>query len=308
MPKTTLEQWITFKSVVDEGSFAKAAEALNKSQSSVSYTIAKLQEQLPAPVLRLDGRKAELTDLGKTLYRHANNFIEQADQLDKTAHYFAKGWASEVTISVDALVDMTEVFCALQAFSVEHPLTRVRILETTLSGSEEALITREADIALLARVPPGFLGDLFGKCKMIPVAHPNHALFAIDRAISEAELKQHRQLVVRDSGIKRNQDGGWLGAEQRWTVSHFATSIKAIKAGLGFAFVPQSMIEKEIAVGELKRLSLVSGNLRELPIYLVLSGQSHAGPAAKCVADYLLVKKSETTKQRKHKSKMNRDS
>ena len=44
MIKTSLEQWETLHAVVEEGSFALAAERLNKSQSSVSYTLAKLQE------------------------------------------------------------------------------------------------------------------------------------------------------------------------------------------------------------------------------------------------------------------------
>ena len=60
-PRISLEQWAAFKAVVDEGSFARAAEALNKSQSSVSYAIAKLNEQLPSPVLELYGRIAVLT-------------------------------------------------------------------------------------------------------------------------------------------------------------------------------------------------------------------------------------------------------
>ena len=58
IPKISLEQWAAFKAVVDEGSFAKAAEALNKSQSAVSYAIAKLEEQLPTPVLTQQGRRA----------------------------------------------------------------------------------------------------------------------------------------------------------------------------------------------------------------------------------------------------------
>ncbi|MBT6547795.1 MAG: LysR family transcriptional regulator, partial [Gammaproteobacteria bacterium] len=54
-PKITLEQWQTFRCVVDEGSFARAAEALNKSQSSISYAIGQLNAQLPQPVLRIEG-------------------------------------------------------------------------------------------------------------------------------------------------------------------------------------------------------------------------------------------------------------
>ena len=40
------------------GGFAQAAEALHRSQSSVSYTVARMQDQLGVPLLRIDGRKA----------------------------------------------------------------------------------------------------------------------------------------------------------------------------------------------------------------------------------------------------------
>ena len=287
IPKTSLEQWAAFKAVVDEGSFAKAAERLHKSQSSVSYSVARLQERLPSSLLVQQGRKAELTELGKTLYRHASNLLEQAAMLDRTAQYLAQGWEAEVTLAVDALADRRQIFCALNNFSQAHPQTRIRILETTLSGSEEALITRDADIVILHRVPPGFLGSLYEDVEMVPVAHPQHPLFNHGQ-ITEEILKQQRQLVVRDSGTKRNQDGGWLGAEQRWTVSHFSTSVHAIKEGLGFGFVPRPMVQEELARGVLKILPLAYGQVRKLSLYLVLADQSHAGQATQAVSEYLL--------------------
>ena len=45
-PRVTLDQWRTLAAVVDHGGFAQTAEHLHRSQSSVSYTVAKLQEQL----------------------------------------------------------------------------------------------------------------------------------------------------------------------------------------------------------------------------------------------------------------------
>ena len=290
LPKTSLEQWAAFIAVVEEGSFSRAAESLNKSQSSVSYAVAKLQDRMPTPLLTLEGRKAELTELGKTLYRHAKMVMAQAVQLDKTAEDFARGWESEVTLAVDAVVCLRQVFCALQAFSNDHPSTRLRILETTLSGTEEALLTRQADIVILPRTPPGFLGTYWGDVFMLPVAHRTHPLVSQNN-IDEETLKSHRQLVIRDTGIKREQDGGWLGSDQRWTVSHFSSSIEAIKAGLGFGFVPKAMIEQEIQQGDLVPLKLMAGAIRKLPLYLVLSNQSHAGPAAQAIADFILQKK-----------------
>ena len=41
-PRITLEQWRCLVAVVDEGGYAQAAEALNKSQSSVTYAVQKL--------------------------------------------------------------------------------------------------------------------------------------------------------------------------------------------------------------------------------------------------------------------------
>ena len=71
MAKTSLEQWGILASVVDAGGFAQAATALNKSQSAVSYGVARLQEALDVPLLEVDGRRAVLTAHGKTLLKRA---------------------------------------------------------------------------------------------------------------------------------------------------------------------------------------------------------------------------------------------
>src|ERR671927_403894 len=63
----TLKQWKMLHAVVDCGGFTDAAEYLHISQSAISYTIAKLQEQLGIPVLKLEGRKAQLTEVGREL-------------------------------------------------------------------------------------------------------------------------------------------------------------------------------------------------------------------------------------------------
>ncbi|WP_075187154.1 LysR family transcriptional regulator [Teredinibacter haidensis] len=285
--RITLEQWQTFKTVIDEGSFAKAAEALNKSQSSVSYIIARLQQQLPVPALEQSGRKAEMTEAGRVLYRHACNLLSQAEQLEQTASYLASGWETEVSIAVDAVTPISLVFCGLQAFSTVSPNTRIRLYETSLSGTDEALLTRQADISISPRVPPGFLGQSLGNITMVPVASADHPLAQLS-SITENELKQHRQIVVRDSGTKREQNAGWLGADQRWTVSYFASSIEAIKSALGFAFVPIHRIEKDLEQGTLVRLPLTAGAERKIALNLIVGAQSYAGPAVQAVADHLL--------------------
>lgn len=286
LPNISLEQWAAFKAVVDEGSYAKAAEALNKSQSTVSYAVARLNELLPTPALVLDGRKAVMTSAGEALYRHATTLLNQAYAMEQVAEYLASGWESSVTLVADSLSPMKTILCALQSFSESSPLTRIKVLETTLSGTDEAVLNRECELAIMPRVPPGFLGQQLMTVKMIPVAHVDHPL-AKQENISEAELKSHRQIVVRDTGTKREQNAGWLGSEQRWTVSHFSTTIDTLIAGLGFAFVPEDRAIKLIEQGTLKHLRLAMGDERHIPLSLVIPQAEHAGPATKALAEKL---------------------
>lgn len=290
MPKITLEQWAAFKAIVDAGSFVKAAELLNKSQSTVSYSLARMEERLPQALFEQAGRKAEVTEFGRSMYRHACHLLDHANQIDQAAQYLASGWQSEVVIAVDALASMDSIFCALHDFSKESPNTRIRLLETTLSGTEEALLRREADIVIGARVPPGFLAENYGTITKTLVVSPMHALAKnlTGELLTEDSLKSHRQIVVRDSGTRRNRDAGWLQSEQRWTVSHFASSIAAIKAGLGFGFIPREKITNALTSGELIAVQLEYGQTEQLSLYLILSAQSHAGLATKAVAKHLL--------------------
>ena len=278
-PRVSLEQWLAFKTVVDQGSYAAAAELLSKSQSSISYAIQRLNEQLPGPVLSLHGRKAELTELGAVLYRHAERLLQQAAHTETIARSMAAGLEAEVTLAIDSLLAVDEVVCVFERFSQEFANTRLRVLETTLSGTTEALLERQADIVIGAMTPPGFVSPILRQVEMIAVAAPEHPLVSDREQVSELELRGHRQVVLRDSGKRRELDSGWLQSEQRWTVSHFSSSIKILKTGLAFAFVPKNWVAQELATGELKRIPLPESLTRTLPIYLLLADRDAAGPA-----------------------------
>jgi len=289
-PRVSLEQWLAFKTVIDSGSYAMAAEALNKSQSSISYAIARLNEQLPQPVLILEGRKAVITDAGRILYRHAEQLLNQASQAEAVASSLALGFESEVTIAVDVLMEVGSLVCAFEEFSQEFPHTRIRVLETSLSGTTEALIEKTADLVLGSHIPPGFRGVPLLQVKMVPVAAANHPLIKNRESVSEVELRNMRQVVLRDTGTHREQDAGWLQAEQRWTVSHFSTSIKLLRSGLVFAFIPQEWIMDELAQGTLRRIPVDSSMDRIIQMHLMLSNHQASGPATKALHDTIIDK------------------
>ncbi len=288
-PKITLEQWASLVAVVDEGSYAKAAELLSKSQSTVSYAISRLEEQLGGQVLKLSGRKAELTDLGSVMVRKARRLLEEADGIEKLADCVSRGWEAEVTLAVDVIYPISEVLDAIELFSEQgEEATRVRFLETSLSGTDEVLLDGQADLVITPRVPPGFIGEPFGSIEFLAVAHKDHPLHHLDHPLTINDLESHRQVVMRDTGVKREQDAGWLGSDQRITTSHFSTSVQIVERGLAFGWLPTGYTEKLIASGELKPLPLPQGQKRSVNLYLVNARGERAGPAVRLLMDIFL--------------------
>ena len=145
-----------------------------------------------------------------------------------------------------------------------------------LGGTDEALLQGNVDIAIGSRVPAGFLGDPLMRLRFIAVAHPDHPLHRLGRELGLRDLSRQRQLVIRDSGTQRTRTGGWLGAEQRWTVSNKATSIRAATMGLGFAWYPEENIRDELASGMLKPLPLKEGAEKWAELYLVFAERDYA--------------------------------
>ncbi|MCO7547011.1 LysR family transcriptional regulator [Stutzerimonas nitrititolerans] len=286
-PRVTLDQWRTLQAVVDHGSFAQAAEMLHRSQSSVSYTVARMQEQLGIPLLRIEGRKAVLTDAGEMLLRRSRQLVTQASQLEELAHHMEQGWEAEVRLVVDAAYPNARLIRALTEFMPKSRGCRVRLREEVLSGVEEILKDGTADLAITALDITGYLGAELGTVGFIAVAHANHPLHQLQRKLSVQDLQSQMQVVVRDSGQRQPRDAGWLGAEQRWTVGSLATSVAFVSSGLGFAWLPQHMIERELAECILKPLPLIQGSIRRPQFYLYTNPDKPLGPATRILIELI---------------------
>lgn len=163
----------------------------------------------------------------------------------------------------------------------------IELSETVLGGAEQALLQREADLAISPIVPPGFFGDPLMRLRFIAVAAPEHPLHALNRELTGHDLRRHRQLVIRNSDPERAREAGWLGAQTRWTVSNKATSIRAACMGLGFAWYAEGMIRDELASGALKPLPLREGSERYVELYLILPDPEYAGPGTRRLAQLL---------------------
>lgn len=286
-PRVTLDQWRTLQAVVDHGGFAQAAEVLHRSQSSVSYTVARMQEQLGVPLLRIDGRKAVLTEAGDVLLRRSRQLVKQASQLEDLAHHMEQGWEAEVRLVVDAAYPNARLVRALTAFMPQSRGCRVRLREEVLSGVEEVLKDGMADLAISALNIPGFLGAEMSTVEFVAVAHPDHPLHRLQRVVTFQDLEAQMQVVIRDSGRQQPRDVGWLGAEQRWTVGSLATAATFVSNGLGFAWLPRHLIERELKDGQLKPLPLDQGGSRNPLFFLYSNKDKPLGPATQILVELI---------------------
>ncbi|GAB1834283.1 LysR family transcriptional regulator [Achromobacter xylosoxidans] len=281
-PRISLDQWRTFISVVDEGGFAQAATTLNKSQSTVSYAVRQIEEQLGLAVFQIEGRKALLTRDGKTLYRRGKALVEEAARLERAAHNLAKGQEQTLSLAVETLFPTWLMLQCLDRFGAIYPEIRIELHETVMGGTDELLQAGAVDLAICAdNLPVGHTGDVILRYRAICAAAPAHPLHRQEGPLTLEQLKAHRHLVIRDSGSKRSRPSVWDVSERRLTVSHKATSIHAACMGLGFAWYPEDWISDELRSGQLRPLPLQNGAERSGALYLVYPDPDGAGPGAR---------------------------
>src|SRR5688572_26252790 len=175
-PHITLDQWRALLAVVDAGGYAQAAEALNKSQSAVTYAVQKLQSVLGVKAFELQGRKAVLTPTGQLLYRRARALLEDAGGLENAARKLSAGWEAEIRVVMESVFPTWLMLKCLDQFGFESPHTRIELIESVLGGTLETLLQGEADLAIANSIPTGFSGEPLIRLRFVLAAHPDHAL------------------------------------------------------------------------------------------------------------------------------------
>ncbi len=81
--KTTLEEYLAFRTVVDAGSITAAADQLGQTTSGVSRTLRRLEQKLGITLLRRTTRKLELTDEGREFLGRARSILDAVDAAEE---------------------------------------------------------------------------------------------------------------------------------------------------------------------------------------------------------------------------------
>ena len=286
-PRVTLEQWRVFQAIIDQGGYAQAATYLHRSQSAVSYAMSRLQEQLGISLLKIEGRKALLTEQGQILLQRSRHLVSEAGEIENFAQHLSQGREAEIKFVVDAAFPNDLLMSALSTFAKQSQGTRVQLREVSLSGASDALVNDEAELVIGVETPAGFLADPLIEVELIAVARPDHPLHQLEREITSADLAQHMHVVIRDSGQHEKMDVGWLSSQDRWTVSSIDSALSAIEHGLGYGWIPSNRLMEAFGDGHLKPLLLEQGSTYKAILFMSYGHPQNIGPATRELASII---------------------
>ncbi len=280
----------TLDAIERTGSFAKAAEALFKVPSALTYTIQKVEQDLELALFDRSGHRAVLTPAGQLITHRGRQILLAIDNLAQQARQTASGVEAQLCLALDTAMPSSKLWPIFQGFQQQFPNTELQIRETTLSQTWELLLSQQAQLALSTHdLDPklgGYDTQQLGQLTMVFCAHPNHPLAQCSESVSKESLANFVSVSIKDPGkLLAGRSLGWINPGNRILVDNMQAKIQAQKAGLGIGYLPLAQITLELEQGLLMRLD------HHLPAQhsqiVLASSQSASGPACQWLKEQI---------------------
>jgi len=260
-PPVSLEALLVLDAIEYRGSYAAAAEQLNKVPSALSYVVQKLEDQLNVTIFVRQGRRAVLTPAGKHLLIEGRKVLLAINALSEQTQTIANGWEPKIRIACDSIMDIKQVFNNIQCFLIDNENIQIDVKEEVMNGTWEALIEDRVDLVIGAPAPvPSQKGIHAIKMKELDsvlVVSKSHRLSKVKSPIQTSELSKYRSVVVHDSA---KNEIPWsiniIEGSQHFYVSTIAHKLEAIMSGIGIGYLPTHIVQKYIMSGELTEIVL----------------------------------------------------
>src|SRR5579872_262334 len=141
------DQLRSFLAIVDTGSFTRAAERVNKTQSAVSMHIRRLEDQLGVALFIKQGRGARLSEEGERLIEYARRIVQT--EASALAALSRNGLSGRIRFGTPD--DYAEFFLAdiLTRFCRRHPLVEISVLCESSVSLAAQVRARALDLALV---------------------------------------------------------------------------------------------------------------------------------------------------------------
>jgi DNA-binding transcriptional LysR family regulator len=287
-----LSQLEVFLAVAREGRFSRAAEKLFRTQSAVSQTIRKLEDELGEPLFDRSSREGVLTDAGRVLREYAEKLLNLRGDAQEALLELREVQKGKLVIAANEFTALY-LLPVLAEFRRVHPMIRIMVQRSLGSHIPDDLLRHAVELGVLSYDPQepqlrSFVVYLDELALVVPPTHP----LASERQVSIRQLGAESFVAHIVSSPYRDKV---IQAFKRYkTPLHMDVELPTLQAikrfvamGNGVAFVPEISVENEIARGELVRISVRELRLqRKLRlVYRKEASLSHAARAFLKVAE-----------------------
>ncbi|MFT7721261.1 MAG: LysR substrate-binding domain-containing protein [Roseateles sp.] len=252
-----------FVRVIDEGSFAAAARALDLAPAVVTRLIAELEEHLGTRLLNRTTRRLSLTEIGEAYLERARRILADVDEAAALAASATQEVRGLLRVLCPPAFAVHQLAKHLPAFHRAHPLVTVEI---TSPGPVETVGDGYDLTIFLTRSPldGDFVARRLARSEFIMCASPDY-LDRRGRPQHPRELKAHDALLrptpslMRGLTLQRGDGGEEITlpiAPLRAVLAtaHMDTNYAAALHGLGIAGLPSFMVEEALLEQALERV------------------------------------------------------
>ncbi|HDN9014432.1 TPA: LysR family transcriptional regulator [Aeromonas salmonicida] len=287
----SLEQLKALLAAAETGSFSAAARKLGKAQSVVSTAISNLEIDLGLELFDRSARYPVLTEAGTRIHQEATILLAQSERLQAIAGELAAGVESRLTLAIDDDSHLPWLGSLLEEFATRYPGVELELLFPLMEDVTELLKSGRAQLGISYQKerPEWELASCsLGSVKMPLVVSPVHPL-ARKTPLRESDLQGARQLMVtgRREGTERHR---FRLSAQVWWVEGDLGILELVKLGLGWASVPDFLLHRPLARGEVVVLNPDFIALAELALELQWYRARPLGQAGRWLKEALLAR------------------
>ena len=257
-----------------QGSLTAAASVLCLTQSALSHSMRKLEEQLGTQVWLREGRSLRPTQAGQYLLAVANRVLPQLALAEERIHQFAQGERGSLRIGMECHPCYQWLLKVVSPYLARWPDVDVDVKQKFQFGGIGALFGYEIDL-LVTPDPlykPGLRFEpVFDYEQVLVVAHDhplagvacarpaqlsNEVLITYPVAIERLDIynqflmpagiapKRHKTIETTDIMLQMVESGRGVAALPRWLVDEYADKMRVVAVRLG-----RHGISKQIFVG-----------------------------------------------------------
>ena len=248
-----LQQLQAFIAVAERGSFRAAAEQIALSPPALSRRIERLESVLGARLFNRTTREVELTSLGRVFLERARAALDDLEAAMLGVADLAASRTGLVTLACVPSAALYFLPAVISSFSARYPGIRLRVIDEAVNTVNSSVVSGESDFGI------SFVGARLPEIDFEPI-HTDPFVLAMRREhklagrkwVSWSELENERLITVaRSSGNRQLLDDALAKAGRHplstLEVSHIATLLGMVEAGLGLAAVPRMAVSPQHA-------------------------------------------------------------